>query len=235
MYCPDPCSDRTTPLSFCSRGATPTRNNRRKPARWSPLVAPPAPQNRSRARGLQPVAGPVANRTCAAAKRPSWSEEFASAPAWSSTRCGMSRTDGEQSPRKVHGSTCAFRASFRIELPRWPEEAGPEALISWAFLVLPVRIELTTSPLPRECSTTELRQRAPARTSKISGVRRMAAMLATGAKTAQARPPHASRLRCSCAAGLAFCRSASLSSTFLIRSGAKSCCASAMPRSNDSA
>jgi hypothetical protein len=25
-------------------------------------------------------------------------------------------------------------------------------------LVLPVRIELTTSPLPRECSTTELRQ-----------------------------------------------------------------------------
>ena len=26
------------------------------------------------------------------------------------------------------------------------------------FLVLPVRIELTTSPLPRGCSTTELRQ-----------------------------------------------------------------------------
>jgi hypothetical protein len=29
------------------------------------------------------------------------------------------------------------------------------------ILVLPVRIELTTSPLPRECSTTELRQRSP--------------------------------------------------------------------------
>src|SRR5690606_20338714 len=29
------------------------------------------------------------------------------------------------------------------------------------FLVLPDRIELSTSPLPRECSTTELRQRAP--------------------------------------------------------------------------
>ena len=29
----------------------------------------------------------------------------------------------------------------------------------WAFLVLPLRIELRTSPLPRECSTTELRQR----------------------------------------------------------------------------
>src|SRR5579872_3777292 len=28
------------------------------------------------------------------------------------------------------------------------------------FLVLPERIELSTSPLPRECSTTELRQRA---------------------------------------------------------------------------
>jgi hypothetical protein len=31
--------------------------------------------------------------------------------------------------------------------------------------VLPVRIELTTSPLPRECSTTELRQRALAAVS----------------------------------------------------------------------
>ena len=27
-------------------------------------------------------------------------------------------------------------------------------------MVLPERIELSTSPLPRECSTTELRQRA---------------------------------------------------------------------------
>jgi hypothetical protein len=32
-------------------------------------------------------------------------------------------------------------------------------------LVLPVRIELTTSPLPRECSTTELRQHARCRES----------------------------------------------------------------------
>jgi hypothetical protein len=32
-------------------------------------------------------------------------------------------------------------------------------------LVLPVRIELTTSPLPRECSTTELRQHAGCRES----------------------------------------------------------------------
>src|SRR5262245_47390169 len=32
------------------------------------------------------------------------------------------------------------------------------------FMVLPVRIELTTSPLPRGCSTTELRQHGQART-----------------------------------------------------------------------
>ena len=32
---------------------------------------------------------------------------------------------------------------------------------STSFLVLPDRIELSTSPLPRECSTTELRQRRP--------------------------------------------------------------------------
>lgn len=30
----------------------------------------------------------------------------------------------------------------------------------WIYLVLPDRIELSTSPLPRECSTTELRQQA---------------------------------------------------------------------------
>ena len=38
------------------------------------------------------------------------------------------------------------------------------------FLVLPVRIELTASPLPRECSTTELRQRShPAHRSPAAG------------------------------------------------------------------
>ena len=30
--------------------------------------------------------------------------------------------------------------------------------VSWKAVVLPLRIELRTSPLPRECSTTELRQ-----------------------------------------------------------------------------
>jgi hypothetical protein len=37
-----------------------------------------------------------------------------------------------------------------------------KTLIILEMLVLPERIELSTSPLPRECSTTELRQRARA-------------------------------------------------------------------------
>jgi hypothetical protein len=36
-----------------------------------------------------------------------------------------------------------------------------KSCFSWRFVVLPLRIELRTSPLPRECSTTELRQRRP--------------------------------------------------------------------------
>jgi hypothetical protein len=44
-------------------------------------------------------------------------------------------------------------------------------------MVLPHRIELWTSPLPRECSTTELRQRR---------CHENAAILATGSLTAQA-------------------------------------------------
>jgi hypothetical protein len=54
------------------------------------------------------------------------------------------------------------------------------------FMVLPVRIELTTSPLPRGCSTTELRQRRAA--EEIVWVRpRDAAMLAIRADMAQAQ------------------------------------------------
>ena len=56
--------------------------------------------------------------------------------------------------------------------------------------MLPVRIELTTSPLPRECSTTELRQqratpekpRGPAHGER----HKSAAILAIGPATAQA-------------------------------------------------
>src|ERR1700691_2580401 len=36
-----------------------------------------------------------------------------------------------------------------------------KSLVLLKGLVLPDRIELSTSPLPMECSTTELRQRAP--------------------------------------------------------------------------
>src|SRR5205823_9720320 len=47
--------------------------------------------------------------------------------------------------------------------PRRKEDARPRRLSaspnSTGGMVLPVRIELTTSPLPRVCSTTELRQR----------------------------------------------------------------------------
>src|ERR671912_5267 len=39
---------------------------------------------------------------------------------------------------------------------------APAMLLSVGWLVLPDRIELSTSPLPRECSTTELRQRPEA-------------------------------------------------------------------------
>ena len=56
-------------------------------------------------------------------------------------------------------------------------------------MVLPVRIELTTSPLPRGCSTTELRQRR-ARAISDDGMRpRDGAFLATRPQVAQARPP----------------------------------------------
>ena len=56
------------------------------------------------------------------------------------------------------------------------------------FLVLPVRIELTTSPLPRGCSTTELRQRrAGCGNRNRWKAAASAAILATRPETAQAR------------------------------------------------
>jgi hypothetical protein len=57
--------------------------------------------------------------------------------------------------------------------------------------VLPLRIELRTSPLPRECSTTELRQRpfrpGAARQWRAAGRNKIAAILAIGALAVQAR------------------------------------------------
>src|SRR5215212_4890729 len=76
----------------------------------------------------------------------------------------------------------SVRASLRHELP----DRCTNPYFMGLCLVLPVRIELTTSPLPRGCSTTELRQRS-------SGERRAnragnGAILATRGKGAQARP-----------------------------------------------
>jgi hypothetical protein len=65
---------------------------------------------------------------------------------------------------KLHGfsTTPAVVFAFRSVLnsTEYDSESSQSAAIYQDFVVLPVRIELTTSPLPRECSTTELRQRA---------------------------------------------------------------------------
>jgi hypothetical protein len=53
-------------------------------------------------------------------------------------------------------------------------------------MVLPVRIELTTSPLPRGCSTTELRQRRPLAKMRTKAAVADAAILATRPEAAQA-------------------------------------------------
>jgi hypothetical protein len=52
------------------------------------------------------------------------------------------------------------RYGTKIEHLRLADNPPPIDL-SMEKLVLPDRIELSTSPLPMECSTTELRQRAP--------------------------------------------------------------------------
>src|SRR5215470_5175904 len=58
----------------------------------------------------------------------------------------------------------------------------------FAKLVLPDRIELSTSPLPRECSTTELRQHAGRQANRIGRKRRhRRPVLATRPPQAQAR------------------------------------------------
>jgi hypothetical protein len=54
-------------------------------------------------------------------------------------------------------------------------------------LVLPDRIELSTSPLPMECSTTELRQRAPDQENRPERPLQGVPILATRPPRAQAR------------------------------------------------
>jgi hypothetical protein len=70
----------------------------------------------------------------------------------------------EQNARRTFGADLVrFSAPLRVLFCTILQSAfyvrAQKPVIYRAFLVLPVRIELTTSPLPRGCSTTELRQR----------------------------------------------------------------------------
>src|SRR3954467_5037257 len=89
-------------------------------------------------------------------------------------------------------------------------------------VVLPDRIELSTSSLPMKCSTTELRQQFR-RWNHANHAREWEILFQQGAQGASAGWNQPNRARCSFAPAAAFCRAASLTSTFLIRSAAKSC------------
>jgi hypothetical protein len=60
-------------------------------------------------------------------------------------------------------------------------------LYTFEKLVLPDRIELSTSPLPRECSTTELRQRIR-KYPMFSRTLEIFLILSTVGKTSSSRP-----------------------------------------------
>src|SRR6516165_9501545 len=68
--------------------------------------------------------------------------------------------------RRLNSSStedCAIAEQQRYGEHAFSRLGYQQTRIALANLVLPVRIELTTSPLPRGCSTTELRQRADGR------------------------------------------------------------------------
>src|SRR5690606_37799670 len=76
------------------------------------------------------------------------------------------RGDSERTANKVPGFSPTLTRRFRASFFRLLPNGRPRARAKCAheiriFLVLPDRIELSTSPLPRECSTTALRQSAP--------------------------------------------------------------------------
>jgi hypothetical protein len=86
---------------------------------------------------------------------------------WSSS----SRASCNENVRRTSGAdlvrfAASFRASFCTILPSAFFSRLQKPLFIGLFVVLPVRIELTTSPLPRGCSTTELRQRRAVEISK---------------------------------------------------------------------
>ncbi len=83
-------------------------------------------------------------------------------------------------------ANCAARPMTRI--CAWPAvpRRRQRSCLGKNALVLPDRIELSTSPLPRECSTTELRQQRDWR-DRPEGRDRTRAVLATRSPPAQAR------------------------------------------------
>ena len=97
-----------------------------------------------------------------------------------------------------------------------------------------VRIDLRPPPYQGGALPLSYGSVRPAKGAQITAGN--GAILAIQGQAAQGRAAgQRNRAKCSFAAALVFWRSASFSSTFLIRSGAKSCWASAMPRSKDSA
>jgi hypothetical protein len=63
-----------------------------------------------------------------------------------------------------------------------PERKLSKKLICKGKMVLPDRIELSTSPLPMECSTTELRQHAPDHGNRPKGPFKAGRSLPQGAR-----------------------------------------------------
>src|SRR5216683_821311 len=82
------------------------------------------------------------------------------------------RTPGEQTARILHGSARHFVLCSACKCQNHAPNGQfvlRQPLILLRELVLPDRIELSTSPLPMECSTTELRQRARIQESAKKG------------------------------------------------------------------
>jgi hypothetical protein len=104
-----------------------------------------------------------------------------------------SRTNSPRFPPVLLGGNmiCSHPRSGREGSALGNEHAFPAP-----FMVLPQRIELWTSPLPRGCSTTELRQRVLNRNAGAN-----AAMLAIWGKSRQARRPRAHHARVHCSRG----------------------------------
>ena len=105
---------------------------------------------------------------------------------------GQSRMSAEQSPR-------IFPMFVRRFVCAMTENASTKSRHTRACLVLPVRIELTTSPLPRGCSTTELRQRQAGCENRPMGKGRERDPCHTARHGASTRPPKITQRKASVA------------------------------------